>query len=67
MFEVDQFPNLAGCAPSWTVGGLEMVVEIVGQCLQTEISSHFLFCSVNLTSEPGSDVLEMGTQEGEQE
>lgn len=43
-----------------------MVVEIVGQFLQTEISSHFLLCNVNLTSEPGPGVLDMGTEQGEQ-
>lgn len=63
MFEVDQFPHLAGCAPSWAVRGLEMVVEIAGQCLQTGISSHFLLCSVNPTSEPDPGVLEMETQQ----
>lgn len=67
MFGVDQFPNQAGCAPSWAVRGLEMVVGTAGQCLQTEMSSHFLLCSVSLTSEPNPGVLEMGTQQGEQE
>lgn len=67
MCEVDLFPNLARCAPSWAVRPLEMVVEIVRQCLQTEISTHFLLCDVNITSEPGPGVLEMGPQQGEQE
>lgn len=67
MFEVDQFPNPARCAPSWALRPLEMVVEIVRQCLQTGISSHFLLCDVSITSEPGRGALEMGTQQGKQE
>lgn len=41
-----------------------MVVEIAGQYLQTEVSSHFLLCNVNIVD---PSVLEMGTQQGEQE